>query len=79
MLASVSTASARNCVVTDPTGTELNVRNSPAGDIVATMPNGRTVKLLGTRTDRSGKLWANILPEGYKIDVWVFREFLSCL
>ena len=79
MLASISAASARDCVVTDPTGTRLNVRNSPAGEVMATLANGSTVKLLGTRRDRNGKVWANVLPQGYKIDAWVFREFVSCL
>jgi uncharacterized protein YraI len=78
LLVSISAASARTCVVTDPTGTRLNVRNSPAGDIMATIENGSTVKLLGTRRDRNGKVWANVVPEGYKVDAWVFREFVSC-
>jgi hypothetical protein len=78
LLASVSAASARDCVVTDPTGTRLNARNSPAGEVMATLENGSTVRLLGTRRDNSGKLWARVMPEGWKFDAWVFREFVSC-
>ena len=70
---------ATQCRVTDPTGTELNVRTSPNGRVVGTLYNGQRVTVLD-RTSAGGKAWVyvgdaalNDQPIG-----WVFREFISC-
>ncbi len=65
-------AASANCVVTDPTGTPLNICEEPNGKIVGTLRNGASVKILSTTYDSDGKLWANIGVG------WVFRESISC-
>jgi uncharacterized protein YraI len=76
--ASVSAASARQCMVSDPTGTPLNIRNSPNGDVLGTINNGSFVTLIGQRRDSRGRMWAQVLMEGTRYDVWLFREYVSC-
>jgi uncharacterized protein YraI len=60
------------CVVTDPTGTPLNIRSSPNGRIVGTLRNGARVTIETVTYDSQGRAWANIGVG------WVFREFISC-
>ena len=60
------------CIVTDPTGTPLNIRTAPNGEIIGTLRNGAAVTIQSTAYDRSGRLWANIGTG------WVYREFISC-
>jgi Bacterial SH3 domain len=69
------------CLVTDPTGTPLNVRDTPAGKIVTTLPNGITVMISEFGEDAKGKAWARIgsLKGNQKAKGgWVLREFVSC-
>ena len=60
------------CRVEDPTGTPLNVRAIPGGNVVTTLSNG-TVVVVFSQTTYNGKGWAYIgtgkdgLPAG-----WVF-------
>ncbi|BDT14262.1 hypothetical protein N39L_39850 [Limnospira platensis NIES-39] len=56
------------CTVDDPTGTPLNVRATPAGKIVGSLPNGTRV-ILGITDGREGPNWTRIIGpiEGY---VW---------
>ena len=67
-----------HCRVLDPTGTPLNVRVVPGGNIVATLSNGTTVAVLSQST-HNGKAWVYIgtgkdeMPAG-----WVFRDYLAC-
>lgn len=67
------------CLVTDPTGTRLNIRESPQGRIIANMPNGQAVRLVNVARDQKGQPWAFIVDweTGSNIG-WVFREFVSC-
>jgi hypothetical protein len=60
------------CTVTDPTGTPLNIRNAPNGQVVGKIRNGKKVKMLSLAFDDQGKPWVNI-GRG-----WVLREFISC-
>ncbi len=71
-LLTASAAAHAGCVVTDPTGTPLNIRSAPNGSIIGTLRNGATVSIQATAYDRQGRLWANIGVG------WVFREFVSC-
>ena len=80
------------CKVTDPTGTPLNVRESPNGERIGTLRNGTKVEVVGDNKDSKGRVWAYILwhgqgqrlkgysgakeYEGY--EGWVIREYLSC-
>lgn len=69
------------CQVTDPTGTPLNVRDSPNGNVINALRNGREVYILETADDEQGRPWAKIAGyyEGnYRIWGWVIREFISC-
>jgi hypothetical protein len=69
------------CQVTDPTGTPLNVRDSPNGEVVYTISNGSEVYIHDTAYDDRGRLWAQIggyYQGEYRIFGWVIREFLSC-
>jgi len=69
------------CQVTDPTGTPLNVRNSPNGKVVNALRNGREVYIHEIAYDDRGRPWALVggYYEGiYRTWGWVFREFISC-
>ena len=82
LLLSVNLAAAaegERCKVTDPTGTPLNVRASPNGKIIGTLPNGTFVIIVELKTAANGKPWAKVqhYPTNQPIG-WVFREFVSC-
>lgn len=67
------------CIVSDPTGSPLNVRSTPQGSIVTSLPNGLFVQVLQASRDHKGQPWAFIgtWPDARPIG-WVFREFISC-
>jgi hypothetical protein len=75
-LAAPALASDR-CKVTDPTGTPLNVRDENK-NIVGTIANGRTVRVLRNGSDDNGKPWAYVATQGGRPLGWVYREFISC-
>jgi len=82
-LPAVAQFSDRVCVVADPTGTPLNVREEPNGEIVGTIANGAWV-LVRTRTRVSGKSWAYVHDSDKFGTVgdplgWVFDNYLKCL
>jgi hypothetical protein len=67
------------CMVSDPTGTSLNVRATPQGSITGTIGNGAFVRIADTGDDSKGQPWAYIVGwEGGEQIGWVFREFVSC-
>ncbi len=73
----------RTCVVSDPTGTQLNVRADPNGRIVGTIANGVWVAVR-TRTKVAGKSWAYIHDSDMHGTLgpplgWVFDAYLKCL
>ncbi|MGO4869487.1 MAG: SH3 domain-containing protein [Roseiarcus sp.] len=74
-----SAAAQPRCKVMDPTGTPLNVRSTPQGDIVGALPNGVLVSIVDNAVDANGKPWAYIArySDGQPIG-WVFREFIAC-
>jgi uncharacterized protein YraI len=64
------------CVVADPTGTPLNVRAEPNGQILSTLDNGLSVEVVAeTRAD--GKRWVQVVAGGETLG-WVFANFLDC-
>ncbi|MCB1546481.1 MAG: SH3 domain-containing protein [Hyphomicrobiaceae bacterium] len=66
------------CIVSDPTGTRLNVRNAPQGDVIGRLRNGTEVRIIDTARDHKGQPWAYVgYWRGGRIG-WVFREFISC-
>jgi hypothetical protein len=70
------------CKVTDPTGTPLNIRTSPNGQIIGKLSNQKEVYIEEIISDNKGKPWAKVGGYGvdgkYRIYGWVFREFISC-
>ena len=68
------------CAVTDPTGTPLNMRETPNGEIIGRVTNGVGVRVVNTSFDERGRPWVLIRPRGTPSQVvgWVYREFISC-
>lgn len=77
--ASLPASAQSRCKVTDPTATPLNVRTSPLGRIVGTLPNGKLVSVAEYDTDSKGRAWAYVCDyhNGRPIG-WVYREFITC-
>jgi hypothetical protein len=74
-----SAAEGDRCKVTDPTGTPLNVRESPTGKIVGTLANGALVAIVEAKDAANCKPWVKIVDATTKRPIgWVFREFVSC-
>ncbi len=69
-------AAATRCMVTDPTGTPLNVRRFD-GKIIGVLHNGEIVRILRMGEDPQGKPWAYVAYETNG-EGWVYREFISC-
>jgi hypothetical protein len=67
------------CTVNDPTGTPLNVRSDPNGDVVGTLANGIAVAVVESRIASNGKGWVKVAdPKTQSPIGWVFRDFVSC-
>jgi hypothetical protein len=67
------------CAVADPTGTPLNIRETPNGEIIGRVSNGAGIRLMNTGFDERGRPWALISPRGRShIAGWVYREFVAC-
>ena len=66
----------QRCVVTDPTGTPLNVRRGD-GAIIGALRNGEVVEILKRGYDPKGKPWAYVAYETNG-EGWVYREFITC-
>jgi hypothetical protein len=66
------------CIVTDPTGTPLNVRESPNGVIKSTLSNGHQVQLLRSAAAANGKPWVYVSDVAGREIGWVFRPYLTC-
>jgi hypothetical protein len=70
-------AAAQQCMVSDPTGTPLNMRESPNGRILGTLRNGTFVTMRDT-VDVRGRRWAEIASNREGGTAYVLREFISC-
>lgn len=67
------------CAVTDPTGTPLNIRETPNGEIIGRVTNGAGVRVVNSSFDERGRPWVLIPPRGSsQVAGWVYREFVSC-
>ncbi|NES71879.1 MAG: SH3 domain-containing protein [Okeania sp. SIO2D1] len=69
------------CEVTDPTGTPLNVRDTPNGRVINALRNGRELYIIAIAYDRKNRPWAKVggyYQGEYRIWGWVSREFISC-
>ncbi|MGE3307206.1 MAG: SH3 domain-containing protein, partial [Rhizobiaceae bacterium] len=68
----------RICTVADPTGTPLNIRETPNGTIIGTWDNGVRVRPYEEKRV-NGKLWYAV--ERFADDNskgWVFDAYLKC-
>src|SRR5262249_44413009 len=73
---STGIASAEECIVTDPTGTPLNVRNRPSqhAPIIGALNNGTTVSTGMSRGD-----WVHIVSQKVSgKSGWVWHKFIDC-
>jgi hypothetical protein len=71
-----ASSASQRCMVTDPTGTPLNVRRFD-GKVIGALHNGEIVRILRTGADPQGKPWAYVAYETNG-EGWVYREFISC-
>ncbi len=72
----------RVCVVADPSGTPLNIRDEPNGRIIDTIRNGKWV-YAETEQRHNGKIWVYVYESDSKGNAglqlgWVFYEYLNC-
>ena len=65
------------CVVADPTGTPLNVRAQPNGQILSTLDNGAFRQRVA-ETRQGGKRWVQVAADGVTLG-WVFASFIDCV
>lgn len=66
------------CTVLDPTGTPLNTRADPGGEIIGSVRNGQHVRVFATQM-HNGKLWAGSYREAADNPVgWVYDTYLKC-
>ncbi len=66
------------CLVADPTGTPLNVRIVPGGDIVETLSNGTLVTILD-RSSAGGRTWVYVGRYEDHVPIgWVYGDYLDC-
>jgi hypothetical protein len=80
---STARTSARRCIVADPTGTPLNVRRSPNGELTgAVLRNGTTVQIASRSADSQGRPWAFVSVSddggGQKRLGYVFMDHIKC-
>lgn len=66
-----------SCIVTDPTGTPLNVRSAPNGPIMRTLVNGFRIKVLRIAS-ANGKTWVYVSDKAGQNIGWVFRPYVTC-
>ena len=67
------------CIVTDPTGTPLNIRETPNGRIVASLPNGHQIVASDYSSDNRGKRWAYVVSaQAPSMRGWVFSDYITC-
>jgi hypothetical protein len=66
------------CTVADPTGTPLNTRTEPGGEIFATLRNGTVVRAIAQK-QHDGKQWVFVEKwTGDNAVGWVFDDYMAC-
>ncbi|MBZ9795584.1 hypothetical protein [Mesorhizobium sp. ES1-4] len=73
--ASAAMAQTVSCVVADPTGTSLAIRDAPRGTKTGSLVNGDNVQIEQVANDNRGLPWARISGAAAG---WVFRNYLNC-
>jgi hypothetical protein len=67
-----------SCKVADPTGTPLNTRANPGGDVFATLRNGTVVRAIAQR-QHDGDQWVYVEKwTGDNAVGWVFDDYMAC-
>lgn len=67
------------CRIMDPTGTPLNIRETPGGRVVGQLPNGMLVNRAETVRDGRGRAWVFLHSRETGDPIgWVYREFVAC-
>jgi hypothetical protein len=69
------------CKVADPTGTPLNVRETPNGRVINALRQNREVSIIQIDFDNKAQSWALVggyYQGKYRVWGWVFREFINC-
>jgi hypothetical protein len=76
---SMGASAQTGCRVADPTGTPLNVRTMPNGQVAGTLNNGTLVSVLDHSSDSKGQPWVYVgsYPDAKPIG-WVYRDFIDC-
>jgi hypothetical protein len=79
LAASGAEAQSTRCRVMDPTGTPLNLRDSPNGAIIGRVRNGTLVTRVRSSEDERGRPWSYVVDRqtGEPLG-WVYREFIAC-
>jgi uncharacterized protein/predicted aspartyl protease len=73
------TPTSLSCTVADPTGTPLNVRATPAGQLLPNvLYNGTLVAMYKISGDGRGKSWALVGKPGGSPYGWVFLDYIKC-
>ncbi|WP_176946155.1 SH3 domain-containing protein [Bradyrhizobium sp. Rc2d] len=73
-----STPERVTCVITDPTGTPLNVRTAPYGRVLGAIANGKRITIVDRTKDNRGRNWVYIADQNKKPLGWVFRDYVDC-
>ena len=71
----------KTCRVTDPTGSALNARLQPNGQVINRLRNGRDLYIQSYARDSDGKNWVLVAIKSqgkYKMMGYVLREFIGC-
>lgn len=76
--AAQGTLNQTGCRVMDPTGTPLNIRTSPEGEVSGTVENGIQVHLVRTDQDARGRRWSLIALGSNQPLGWVYRDYINC-
>jgi predicted aspartyl protease len=67
------------CIVEDPTGTSLNVRDAPNGSrILETLNNGDNIFMYRIGQDPRGRSWTLVGKSDGGIHGWVFSQYIKC-
>jgi len=67
------------CIVTDPTGTPLNVRATPNDPVIrAKLPNGGRVTPYKIGYDEKNRYWV-LVGDSKRPWGWVFGNYVSCV
>ncbi len=67
-----------SCTVADPTGTPLNTRMDPGGEIFATLRNGTVIRAIA-QTQHDGAQWVFVEKwSGDNAVGWVFDAYMAC-